>query len=405
MNAKHLISAIGMAALVYANAFSLNYTNPAAPEFPILAWYSILPDSAQTPQRYNELREAGFNISFSHFKTDEQVAAALEASKNSGVKIMVTSGPLYSETANTVSRFKDDPGVAGWFLRDEPLASGFRDLSDFRDRIVASDSTHLLYLNLFPVMVSAETLGTRDYEDYVQRFVDEVRLPLISYDFYPIVRDDSTGTVYPREDHFENLEIVRRVSIRNNVPFWAFCLSTAHHPYPVPNSVHMRYEAFTALAYGAQAIQYFTYWQPVSKQWDFHHAPIDETGKRTDIYYLIKDLNREIQALAPVFLGAVIDDVAFISDNLPKGTHYVSSQPDGFGPITSDGPGVLVSQLHNGHRHYLMLVNRDIDHAQHISMRRPYGTFRILSDGTSVADNPADDIILAPGDYCLIQYR
>ncbi len=404
MNLKHLLLSLTYltCASIYANA--LSYVNPVAPEFPILAWYSILPDSAQTPERYNELREAGFNISFSHFKTNEQIATALTAAEGTGVKLMLTSVPLYSDTRSTVDRFCNHPGVAGWFLRDEPVASGFPDLSAFRDRIVASDTTHLLYLNLFPIMVSAKDLGTRDYEDYVQQFVDEVRLPLISYDFYPIVNDDSTGTIYSREQHFENLEIIRKVALRNNLPFWAFCLSTAHHPYPVPTYSHMRYEAFTALAYGAQAIQYFTYWQPSSKTWNFHHAPIDETGKRTDIYYMIRDLNREIQALAHIFLGADISDVAFTGKEIPTGTHRLTTLPEGFGEISSDGCGLLVSQFHstNGNS-YIMLVNRDIDHAQTVNIVRPAGLFSVTSEGLLQPDYSDSPIVIAPGSYHLLQ--
>lgn len=405
MNAKHLTSAIGMALIAHANAFSLTYNNPVAPEFPILAWYSILPDSAQTPQRYAELREAGFNISFSHFKTNEEIDRALDAAKGLGVKLMLTSFPLYNDTKATVTRFRDNPGVAGWFLRDEPTTAGFKDLAAYRDRITDADTTHLLYLNLFPIMVSPKDLGADSYEDYMQRYLDEVRMPLISYDFYPIVRDDSTGNIYAREDHFLNLEIARKVAKRNGRPFWAFCLATAHTPYPIPTAAHLRFEAFTALAYGAQGIQYFTYWQPLSMQWNFHNAPIDETGRRTDVYYLVKELNREIQALAPVFLNAEIDDVSYVGDKIPAGTKHLEQLPDGFGDISTDGNSLLVSRFHNGDRHFLMLVNHDIKHAQTVNLNRPANVLRIDSNGAAVPDFASDNITLAPGDYYLIQYQ
>lgn len=381
------------------------YHNPVAPEFPILAWYSILPDSAQTPGRYAELREAGFNISFSHFYHDEQLDAALEAAKGSGVKIMGTSTGVYNNTRETINKYKDNPGIAGWFMRDEPVAAGFAGLSVLRDSIFAADQNkHLMYLNLLPIFVEPKDLGTRDYEEYVQRFVDEVRLPLISYDLYPIVRDDSTGTVYWRERHFDNLEVVSRVARRNNMPFWAFCLATAHHPYPVPEEAHLRFEAFTALAYGAQGIEYFTYWQPPTGTWDFHNAPIDETGKRTDVYYKIKNLNKEIQALAPVFLGAEVDNVSFVGTHIPVGTKAMTTLPEGFESITTDGPTLLVSQFHNGKNRYIMLVNADIDHAQTVKAPRRKGLKRYNPDGTTTADDPTQPIILAPGSYYLARY-
>ena len=53
------------------------YTNPTGDEFPILAWYSLLGDQV-TKERYEEMAEAGFNISISHFVTAEKVEQALE---------------------------------------------------------------------------------------------------------------------------------------------------------------------------------------------------------------------------------------------------------------------------------------------------------------------------------------
>ena len=50
------------------------YRNPTGKEFPILAWYSVLGDGNITPERYKELRNAGFNISFSHFYDIEDMA-------------------------------------------------------------------------------------------------------------------------------------------------------------------------------------------------------------------------------------------------------------------------------------------------------------------------------------------
>lgn len=379
------------------------YKNPVPGEFPILAWFSILPDSAQTKERYQELRDAGFNISFSHFYRDEQVEKALEASKGTGVKIMATSNEIYSDTRNSVGKFKSHPGVAGYFLRDEPTAKDFKNLADFRDRIMAADSTHLLYLNLFPSLVNPASLGTDSYEEYVERFVNEVRLPFISFDFYPIVEDTNSGTIYYRPTVYDNYEVISKVAKRHGIPFWAFCLSTAHEPYPVPTPVHLRFEAFTALAYGAQGIQYFTYWQPVSDKWNFHHSPIDETGKRTDTYYLIRDLNKEIQALSKVFLGAEIDDVSHTGTEIPLGTKRLTDLPEGFGTITTDGKGVMVSRFHNGKNRYLMLLNRDLDHAQTVSLSRPKGLKIVNPDGKLSRDKRDSDIIIAPGDYFLFK--
>src|SRR5437868_3488260 len=81
-----------------------------------------------------------------------------------------------------------------------------------------------------------------------------------------------------------------------------FALTVAHGPYPIPTIEQLRVQVFSDLAYGAQGIQYFTYWTSKSDTWNFHEAPIDVSGKRTAVYDRVKQMNAEIRALSPVFL-------------------------------------------------------------------------------------------------------
>ncbi len=378
------------------------YTNPTGREFPILAWYSILGDGYITPERYGELREAGFNISFSHFTSEDEVAAALKACRGSGVGLMLTCRELETSTAECVARFKDDPSVVGWFLRDEPVTADFDSLRQFRDRVYAADSSHLVYLNLFPSIVPAEALGADSYEDYVQRFVSEVALPQISYDFYPIVEED--GRVCVRPQFYENLEVTRKVSRERGMPFWAFCLATAHMFYPVPSAAHLRFEAYSALAYGAQCIQYFTYATPGREVWDFHNAPIDSVGQRTDVYYKVQSLNRDIQSLAKVFLGADAVEVGHTGSVIPQGTRRLETLPEKFGSLECDGEGLLVSRLCNGSRSYVMLVNRSIDSAQNVDFTLEKPLRRIIPCGKAQRLRAgAHKITLEPGDFALFR--
>ena len=385
-------------------AKKLKYRNPTGKEFPILAWFSILGDSNLTKARYQELRNAGFNISFSHFSGAESLEKGLRACRGTGVKIMATCKELETNTTATVRRFKGDPAIVGWFLKDEPVTLQYPQLRQFRDSVVAADSKHLPYLNLLPSTVKAVDLHAESYEDYVQRFVDEVGLPLISYDQYPILEQNGEAVVRP--EFYENLEIVSRVARRNGLPFWAFCLSTAHMSYPIPPSAHMRYEAFSALAYGAQCIQYFTYWTPLHTVWDFHAAPIDSTLRRNAVYYRVKEVNREIQALSRVFLGATADDVSFTGGDLPQGTKAFTRMPAKLLSLQTSGKGALVSQMHNGRRRYVVVVSRDISSAQTLTLQIGDDIKRVLSTGKEVALTVGrQDFNLPAGGYVILRTK
>lgn len=317
---------------------------------------------------------------------------------------MATCDAMETSTTATVRRFKGERDLAGWFLTDEPTTRKYPMLKAFRDSVLAADDKHLLYLNLFPCMTGAAHLGAKSYEDYVQRFVDEVGLSQISYDMYPVVHQD--GKTFVRPEFYENLEIVSRVARRNGQPFWAFCMCTPHMVYPPAKIEYLRLEAFAALAYGAQCIQYFTYWTPLHADWDYHDAPIDSALQRTAAYYRVRTLNREIQALRRVFLGAVAEDVSFTGDVTPQGTKPFTQLPDRLLALATDGKGALVSRLRNGRRRYVVVVNRNIFAPQVLSLRLAKGVRRVWPTGRETRLAPGEASIGLPaGGYVILRTK
>ena len=65
-------------------------------------------------------------------------------------------------------------------------------------------------------------------------------------------------------------------------------------------------------------MQYFTYWQ-FPGLGDSKDVPVTNAGERGSVWWLVRDLNREIQSLAPVFLEAEVVDVSHTGDQVyPK---------------------------------------------------------------------------------------
>src|SRR6185437_1527916 len=149
--------------------------------------------------------------------------------------------------------------------------------------------------------------------------------------------------------------------------------------YPTPTLAHLRVQVFSDLAYGAQVIQYFTYWQAgAANDPTFIDAPIMRDGKRTVAYDRVKQVNAEIQGLAPAFVGSKVVAVGHIGQTIPQGTHRYKAQA----PIASiknesaATDGALVSLLEKGDQRFLVVVNRDINRA---------GTYPIALDGSKEA--------------------
>ncbi|NLO69519.1 MAG: hypothetical protein GX102_00910 [Porphyromonadaceae bacterium] len=322
----------------------------AQEKIPILAWYSI-PASDATVERYQELKDAGFTITFSHTSNFEDAKNVLDLAATVGIKSMFTCSELESDPEGTVRKVKDHPGLAGYFLRDEPTSKDFPTLAEWAKRIRAVDNIHHCYLNLFPNYVPEDVLG-ETYEEHVQRFIEEVNLEMVSFDFYPIVRDQL------RERWYDNLEVIAEKSRAAGKPFWAFALTTAHDDYPIPNAAQLKLQMYSNLAYGAQCLQYFTYWNPGTTHWNFHEAPITSEKKRSPVYDLVREVNKELQNRAFVFMGANVISLHHIGNEIPVGTKKLTILPEQVTSLDTDGGGAVISLLEKDGFQYLVIVNR-----------------------------------------------
>ena len=320
---------------------------------PILAWYSI-PAEYASEKTYQELADAGFTINFSHLSRLEEALKALDLGQKTGVKIMLSCGELSFDTENVVKKVKDHPALYGYFLRDEPAVGDFPVLAEWANKIRSIDPDHPIYLNLFPNYAPDSILGCT-YPEYVHRFVEEVGLPLLSFDYYPVTVQGI------RENWWSNLEVIAKEAREADIPFWAFALSTAHYPYPVATMASLRLQFYTDLAYGAQGLQYFTYWCPTPGIWDFNSAPISETGARGPVYDLVKEMNKELQARAGIFVGAKVLQVRHTGETVPPGVTPLEELPSQVSVLDTKGKGTVVSLLEKGGWQYLMIVNRSLD--------------------------------------------
>ena len=329
------------------------------PAFPILAWIGVPAEHASV-ERYRELADAGFTVTFDSAGDLAKITQMLDQARQAGVQIVVSLPELFHAPEETARQLKDHPAMAGYYLRDEPPASAFAELGAWARRIQSVDAVHPCYVNLLPTYGHPEQWGAPTYQDYVERFLAEIPIPLLSFDHYPVVRNgDDPATDALRGDFYQNLEICSAAARESKRPLHAFLLSVAHTPYPIPTLTHLRLQGYSNLAYGAQVLQYFTYWTPTSTTWNFHEAPIAADGARTPTYDVVKAFNAELNALRGVFLGSKVESVGHTGGAIPVGT--TAYQPSG--PIKSldtSGTGVAASHLRKGNHRFLVMVNRDI---------------------------------------------
>jgi hypothetical protein len=367
---------------------------------PILGWYSIPPEEA-SPARYLEMKEAGFDISFSFLGSPQDVQKSLDAAQKAGMKIVISCPELKTETEKIVKQFMNHPALAGYFLRDEPAVDAFTDLGNWAKRVNAVDPKHFCYVNLFPNYATPLQLGTADYREYVNKFAKEVPLHFLSFDSYPLT---SAEGVY--EKWHQNLEIFSDEAKKVDKNFWGFAQSILFdNKHEDPSLATMRVQMFTNLAYGAQGLQYFTYWTPVSPTEDFRGGPITLEGKRSTVYDNIKTLNQEIKSLSRVFYGAKVKSLQYFGNTIPVGTKRMSVLPAPIKVFATEGKTALVSLMENGGKHFIVIVNTDYRNKMSLTLSGDSSLKRVLKDGTMVPANAYDSTIdVEAGDVVIFNY-
>lgn len=89
-------------------------------------------------------------------------------------------------------------------------------------------------------------------------------------------------------------------------------------------------------------------------------SPADSpAAPRPEAYFLVGATNHQVQALRGVFLDSQVIAVGHTEDPLPDGAvRYIPAAP--IRQLTTVGYGAVVSELVNGTRRFLVIVNRDV---------------------------------------------
>lgn len=367
---------------------------------PIIAYWGI-PDSMTYERCFRDFRECGFTVSIYPYHSLEKMIEACRIAEKQGVKIIGRCPEQFDNPEKTATILKNAKGFMGYMIQDEPSVPDIRQRQKDILRLQAIDNNHLFYVNLLPFykqewFVPVAKVDT--YQEYLDAAVT-MSVQQISFDFYPVTNEGI------RETWYDNLERIRKTSNKTAKPFWGFVLSVPHIVYPQPTIASLRLQIYSNLAYGAQAIQYFTYWTPTpTKEYDFHDAPIGLDGKKTKTYDVVQQMNRELKVISKLFYGAKVLSVHHLGA-IPEGTTRQTTMPLNIRLLKIVGrQGAIISQLQkDGHR-YLAIVNKS--HEQPLTLRiRPRNDIprHITKQLQEEAMKPS--YTLSPGDIALFRLR
>jgi len=286
------------------------------------------------------------------------------------------------------------PALFGYYLRDEPKAPAFPGLANWVAAYRKADPDARCYINLFPNVASIPQLGVTTYDEYVESFVATVKPSFVSYDHYALMDDGSLKGGY-----FQNLESVRKIALKYNLPFWNIVLSNSHFHYAEPSENGFRFQAYTTLAYGARGISYFTYFAPATG--NYRLAPIDQFGHKTAVWDMLRSVNLQIHQLAPTYLQLKSVNV-FHHPDVPKECQGIASSK--FVQEVSGGSFVVGEFEGPQGRPFVMVVNKDLHKSAvlGISFKQPGRVMHTNSYTGATHPWEGEDHWFAPGQGMLL---
>jgi hypothetical protein len=319
--------------------------------FPIMPWDGPPND----PEVFKTMRECGLTVA------GFVPPAALDNCHAAGLKAIVsdarTSGydwtNVDAEAARknvtaVVNEVKDHPAVYGYYLRDEPNASFFPGLAKVADVVKELHPGAWPYINLFPNYAENWQLGTQGYDQYVEKFVETCKPPVLSYDHYALYEGGGMGPLY-----FANLETMRRVAEKHDLPFWNIVQSMGCLNFRETSFADLRFQVNTSLAYGARGIAYFKYLS--GQVGNFRQGPIDHFGGKTPTWDYMRQVNLAVAQWAPTLLKLKSDRVYHFGE-APQGCTGPDAQS-----LVKAIPGKMVvgDFTHEDGARYVMIVNKD----------------------------------------------
>lgn len=366
----------------------LDTTAASEGEMPIIAWHGI--PTEKSAAVFPLMKEAGINIYLARYSDLNTTLRILDIAQAVGIKLIASCPELKSDVGATVKQLMKHPALYGYYLKDEPETWDLPELGVWVKEIQEIDNDHPCYINLYPNWA----WQIEKYTENLAAYIRQVPVPFISFDQYPIVEIKGAPSIL-RPGWYRNLEEISTAAKEAGLPFWAFAMAWSHdldsiHHYPVPTLPELRLQQFSNLAYGAQALQYFTF-----------KGAVDDHGK-TPVYELLRTLNREIQHLAGVFLGAKVISVGH-TGNVPEGARPVAKLP---GPIKSlnTSDGAIVSLLEKGGNYYLVIVNRDYRNPITLNIIADESVQCVRKDG-SMASVGSDHVQLDAGDMVIYTWK
>lgn len=348
--------------------------------------------------KYADIKSCGFTHCITIYNTLSLAKDDLERAYQTGIGLYIHTPQLVQTPAQAAAYLCGQKGLSGYFLADEPSYKELQKIRNNKNAITRVDSKHPCVVNLHPYYSEKQfkNVGAQTYRQYLQEAAN-LGIPQISFDYYPVTK---AGL---RDGWFSNLSNVRNLCQKMNLDLWGFVLTVPHGNYPQPTLASLRLQAYVNLAYGAKALVYFTYMTPSDKNYDFHDAPINADGKKTQTFYLVKALNTELKTVTSLFTNATILHIGHLI-KIPNGEQKAVCPKLLDSLIVEGKKGALISEFTSGKNSYVAVVNKDYTDSMLLRVKSRAKTVRYINKRL-LQERLASSYTVSPGDIAIFKLK
>lgn len=373
--------------------------------FPILNWDPLRGRDGTTKRRHGIESIAECNFTMPGFVKPDDLPLCEQHGLKGLMYGTADRGPLNREEWKKLSdqeidsfvrQMVEDAGdseaVLGYFLVDEPGATMFPRLAVAVAAIKRYAPGKLAYINLFPGYATigapdTSQLETASFNEYLERFVTEVKPQVISYDDYMVQYSMDLTKSGPAAQYFRDLLAVRGVALKYGLPFWNIVSSNQIRPHTtIPSPANLQLQAYTTLAAGGRGLTWYTYYAR-----GYGYAPIDKNENKTMTWQYLQMVNRQVKTLGPVMNGLSSSGVYFSS---PAPLDSAPLLPGELVHAVSADVPVMVGEFAAGDgARYAMVVNLSLEKSAKIALELTEG----YAGGTVISAEDGSDLGMEEG--------
>ena len=248
--------------------------------------------STLSEQTVKEMAECGIQYTFlwAFNYDDPNKVQELEWCSKYGIKVFLKDNRIYGTAMKDMTEDEiyqiiepsiGNPNILGYCIYDEPSEDVYEDLKICLDKYNAVAEGMIGTVNLYPYR----------YGSYIEKVFTYLDMDYVSVDIYPLV-GSATEDVY-----YKNLKAIGDAARKYDADFWLFIQSMSWNDRRIPDLEDLRFQAYSAIAYGATKLMHFCYSNP---HFPDGYSAVDVNGEKSDLYPVLQQFNTEMQHLAPI---------------------------------------------------------------------------------------------------------